>query len=68
MFFTTGEWERVVLEESEHSVLGHWIHLRLNARGGREEVPGDGDQGETTDSDQFCPSITFSFSGLTRPL
>ena len=36
----------MVLEEPEHSVLGYRLNLRLDARGGREEVSGHRHQGE----------------------
>lgn len=42
-----GERHRVVVEESEHALLGHRLHQRGDARGGREEVPGHSHQGET---------------------
>ena len=41
-----GERHRVVLEEPEHALLGHRLHQRGHARGGREEVPGHRHQGE----------------------
>lgn len=42
-----GERHRVVVEESEHALLGHRLHQRGDARGGREEVPCHSHQGET---------------------
>ena len=44
--FYTGERQRMVLEEPEHVVLGHWVHLRVDAGGGREAVLGHGHQGK----------------------
>ena len=40
-----GKWQRMVLEELEHTLLGNWFHFRFDARRGREAFPCDGDQG-----------------------
>lgn len=52
-----GEWHRVVLEESKHALLGHWLHQRGNARRRREEVPRHSHQGLTRML--FLPIETF---------
>ena len=44
-YFVLGKWQRMVLEEFEHTLLGNWFHFRFDARRGREAVPCDGDQG-----------------------
>lgn len=46
LIFYSGEWHRVELEEPEHAVLGHRIHFRRHARGGREALLGHRHQGE----------------------
>ena len=44
-FLFSGKWQRMVLEEFEHTLLGNWFHFRFDARRGREAFPCDGDQG-----------------------
>ena len=34
----------MVLEKSQHIMLGHRLHIRIDARRGREKVPGHRDQ------------------------
>ena len=46
--FFLGQRQRVVVEEPEHVVLGHRVHLGVDAGGGREEVPGHGHQGKVS--------------------
>lgn len=46
--FFLGQRQRVVVEEPEHVVLGHRVHLGVDAGGGREEVPGHCHQGKAS--------------------
>ena len=57
----------MVLEESQHFVLGHWLYLWVDARGGREEVPRYCDQGKRFRT-RFKRILRNISTGLTRTL